>query len=88
MSKFLYAVLTGLFGAVLLHIIIILGVPHFTGRDAYTRVTSEGVPFVFFTGIRYERLDPNAIWPRVELPTLPALPAPQGPVFGPGRRPY
>lgn len=47
MSKFLYAVLTGLFGAVLLHIIIILGVPHFTGRDAYTRVTSEGVPFVF-----------------------------------------
>jgi hypothetical protein len=43
---------------------------------------------LFFTGIRYERLDPNAIWPRVELPTLPALPAPQGPVFGPGRRPY
>lgn len=43
---------------------------------------------LFFTGIRYERLDPNAIWPRVELPTLPALPAPQGPAFGPGRRPY
>jgi hypothetical protein len=43
---------------------------------------------LFFTGIRYERLDPNAIWPRVELPTLPALPAPQGPVFGPDRRPW
>ena len=43
---------------------------------------------LFFTGIRYERLDPNAIWPRVELPTLPALPAPQGPAFSPGRRPY
>lgn len=42
---------------------------------------------LFFTGIRYERLDPNAIWPRVELPTLQALPAPQGPVFGPDRRP-
>ncbi|MGL4199682.1 MAG: DUF1254 domain-containing protein, partial [Allorhizobium sp.] len=42
MSKRLYALLTGIFGAVLLHIIIILGVPHFTGRDAYTRVTSEG----------------------------------------------
>jgi uncharacterized membrane protein len=47
MSKLLYAVLTGIFGAVLLHIIIILGVPHFTGRDAYTRVTSEGAPFIF-----------------------------------------
>ncbi|WP_377275748.1 DUF1254 domain-containing protein [Rhizobium sp. R86522] len=47
MSKLLYAILTGFFGAVLLHIIIILGVPHFTGRDAYTRVTAEGTPFVF-----------------------------------------
>lgn len=47
MSKFLYAIITGIIGAALLHIIIILGVPHFTGRDAYTRVTSEGAPFVF-----------------------------------------
>lgn len=52
-----------------------------------TRALGEKAQILFFTGIRYERLDPNAIWPRVELPTLPALPAPQGPVFGPGRRP-
>ncbi len=39
---------------------------------------------LFFTGIRHERLDTQAIWPRVELPTLPALPAPQGS----DRRPY
>ncbi|MDH4440585.1 MAG: hypothetical protein QE284_09380 [Rhizobium sp.] len=39
---------------------------------------------LFFTGIRQERLDTQAIWPRVELPTLPALPAPQGT----DRRPY
>jgi hypothetical protein len=33
---------------------------------------------LFFTGIRHERLDTQAIWPRVELPTVPALPAPKG----------
>ncbi|WP_159947394.1 DUF1254 domain-containing protein [Rhizobium sp. 18065] len=47
MSKLLYAVITGIFGAVLLHIIIILGIPHFTGKDAYTRVVAEGAPFLF-----------------------------------------
>jgi hypothetical protein len=52
------------------------------------RMTGHKAEILFFTGIRYERLDPNAIWPRVELPTLPALPAPQGPAFGPGRRPF
>jgi hypothetical protein len=52
-----------------------------------TRAGSVKADILFFTGIRYERLDPNAIWPRVELPTLPALPAPQGPVFRPDRRP-
>lgn len=52
------------------------------------RKVCQKAEILFFTGIRYERLDPNAIWPRVELPTLPALPAPQGPVFGPDRRPW
>lgn len=33
---------------------------------------------LFFTGIRHERLETQAIWPRVELPTVPALPAPKG----------
>lgn len=42
MNKLLYAVTTGLVGAVVLHIIIILSLPHYTGRDAYTRVKAEG----------------------------------------------
>ncbi|AOG08667.1 MAG: hypothetical protein KJ981_20930 [Alphaproteobacteria bacterium] len=54
-------------------------------RSAGTR--EHKAEILFFTGIRYERLDPNAIWPRVELPTLPALPSPKGPFFGPDRRP-
>lgn len=31
---------------------------------------------LLFTGIRYERLGAEPAWTRVELPTLPALPAP------------
>ena len=42
MLRFLLAVLTGIVGALLLHIIIILSVPHFTTRDAYSRVLAEG----------------------------------------------
>ena len=42
MPRLLLAVLTGLIGAALLHIIIILALPHFTGSDAYTRVMAEG----------------------------------------------
>lgn len=42
MPRLAYAILTGLIGAALLHIIIILALPNFTGRDAYTRVLSEG----------------------------------------------
>lgn len=42
MGKFVFALMTGLVGAALLHIVIILALPHFTGKDAYTRVLSEG----------------------------------------------
>jgi uncharacterized membrane protein len=38
--KSLFAILTGLVGAVLLHIVIILSLPAFTGLDAYTRLLS------------------------------------------------
>jgi uncharacterized membrane protein len=46
----LFALLTGLFGAAVLHILIILALPSFTGLDAYTKLSaydSEGrfVPF-------------------------------------------
>lgn len=42
MNRLTYAVLTGLIGAALLHIIIILSLPHFTGKDAFTRVKMTG----------------------------------------------
>lgn len=42
MLKFVLALLTGLVGALLLHIVIILSVPHVTSRDAYSRVAAEG----------------------------------------------
>ncbi len=42
MFRLVFAILTGLFGAALLHIIIILSLPHFSDRDAYTRVSDEG----------------------------------------------
>lgn len=42
MNRLTYALLTGLIGAALLHIIIILSLPHFTGRDAFTRVKMLG----------------------------------------------
>jgi uncharacterized membrane protein len=36
------AVVTGLIGAALLHLIIVLSLPYFSERDAYTRVLAEG----------------------------------------------
>ncbi len=42
MNRLVYAVITGLIGAALLHIIIILALPHYTGRDAFTRVKALG----------------------------------------------
>ncbi|RVK07950.1 DUF1254 domain-containing protein, partial [Sinorhizobium meliloti] len=38
MRSIIFAILVGLVGAALLHIVIILALPQFTGRDAYTRV--------------------------------------------------
>jgi uncharacterized membrane protein len=49
MLKLLFAVVVGLIGAVLLHIIIILALPHFTGKDAYTRITFEGAANRFYS---------------------------------------
>jgi uncharacterized membrane protein len=48
----LFAILTGLIGAAVLHIVIILALPAYTGLDAYTRLTDydgEG-RFVIFDG--------------------------------------
>lgn len=42
MNRLTYAALTGLIGAALLHIIIILALPNFTGKDAYTRIKATG----------------------------------------------
>ncbi|WLR93647.1 DUF1254 domain-containing protein [Shinella zoogloeoides] len=48
MRSFLYAIAVGLVGAALLHIVIILSLPSFTGRDAYTRVQTLGEANRFF----------------------------------------
>lgn len=48
MRSLLYALLVGLAGAALLHIVIILSLPSFTGRDAYTRVEALGELHRFF----------------------------------------
>ena len=48
MRSLLYAVAVGLAGAALLHIVIILSLPSFTGRDAYTRVQALGEANRFF----------------------------------------
>ena len=42
MLKVAFAILTGLIGAAVLHLLIVLSVPHFSNRDAYTRALSEG----------------------------------------------
>lgn len=48
MRSFFYAIAIGLVGAALLHIVIILSLPSFTGRDAYTRVQTFGENYRFF----------------------------------------
>jgi uncharacterized membrane protein len=48
MRSVLYAIAIGLVGAALLHIVIILSLPSFTGRDAYTRVQTFGETNRFF----------------------------------------
>ncbi|HEX2146576.1 MAG TPA: DUF1254 domain-containing protein [Pseudorhizobium sp.] len=47
MLKLLFAVLTGLVGAALLHLVIILSLPFFSEKDAYTRVLAEGERHIF-----------------------------------------
>ncbi|MDO9417331.1 DUF1254 domain-containing protein [Pararhizobium sp.] len=44
MRAVILALLTGLVGAALLHIVIILALPQFTGRDAYTKVMALAEP--------------------------------------------
>lgn len=47
MLKILLAIVIGLVGAALLHLVIILSLPHFSDRDAYSRVFAKGEPFTF-----------------------------------------
>ena len=42
MLRLAHAILTGLIGAALLHLIIVFALPEFTGRDAYSRVLALG----------------------------------------------
>lgn len=47
MLKIIFAVLTGLVGAGLLHLIIILAIPHFSDRDTYNRAIALGAEHRF-----------------------------------------
>ncbi|MBD8685593.1 MULTISPECIES: DUF1254 domain-containing protein [unclassified Rhizobium] len=47
MLKVIFAVFVGLVGAAVLHLIILLAIPHFSNRDAYTRAVAEGAPNMF-----------------------------------------
>jgi uncharacterized membrane protein len=47
MRSLLYAILVGLLGAVVLHIVVILMVPVYSGLDAYARVLDLGSPGEF-----------------------------------------
>jgi uncharacterized membrane protein len=40
--KILFSILTGLVGAALLHLVIVISLPQFSQRDAYTRILAEG----------------------------------------------
>ena len=66
MVKLLHAILTGLVGAALLHVIIILSLPHFVKASAYARVLAMGDEGRF-----YRIADPA----RAPQPTPPARPA-------------
>lgn len=47
MLRILLPILTGLVGAALLHLTIILALPGFSERDAYSKVVGQGQPFQF-----------------------------------------
>lgn len=47
MLRVILAILTGLVGAALLHLVIILSLPRFSERDAHSRVLNEGPEFQF-----------------------------------------
>ncbi|PWW02202.1 putative membrane protein [Hoeflea marina] len=49
MRSLIHAVAIGIVGAALLHVVIILSLPAWTGRDAWTRVVNLGAPGRFFT---------------------------------------
>jgi uncharacterized membrane protein len=44
MLRIALAIVTGLIGAAVLHLVIVLSLPHFSNRDAYTRAVAEGAP--------------------------------------------
>ncbi|MDO1581515.1 DUF1254 domain-containing protein [Rhizobium oryzicola] len=47
MLKLILAIITGLVGAALLHLVIILALPYFSDRDAYTKVVAQGEAYRF-----------------------------------------
>lgn len=76
----LFAVITGLIGAALLHLVIVLLLPDFSERDAYTRVLGEGEIHRFYRlGERADRAGLSKDDPFVEVAVC-AFDVSEGPV--------
>lgn len=58
MLRLLHAIVTGLIGAALLHLVIVLALPRFTGRDAYSRALETGATGVFHVLAKGEKAGP------------------------------
>jgi uncharacterized membrane protein len=52
MSKAFYAILLGLVGAGIVHIVILLMIPAFSERDAWSRLAENGEPYSFVQTVR------------------------------------
>lgn len=58
MARLLHAVVTGLIGAALLHLVIVLALPSFSGRDAWSRAVETGPPGIFRLLAKGEKAGP------------------------------
>ena len=52
MGRFFYVILLGLVGAGIVHIVVLLLVPVFSERDAWSRLAKKGVPYSFVQTVR------------------------------------
>lgn len=76
MLKLVYAILIGLLGAALLHVVIVLALPHFVKATAYHRIGALGAPGVF-----HRLPDAASPFPPASKPgVVPAVQSSPGPI--------